>query len=353
MGENESVERLMALFNQETGFYNIDKYIDESYLDLTSNEPTDLVKYPIQFLNDTLGGMMKSELIVIGADSGCGKTEIANSIAYYNANQGKNVFLFSLEGDRYEVINRQRYKEYIKMMKTGGVARRLLSYREFIQNIPEDVAGEISTLDEMFKKQYKTLRVYNREHTLDMALFKSHLSMIKDTADLVIIDHLHYFDFKSKDEYGELNEIMKQIKRLQDDYRIPIVLISHLRKKDKTRIFPDQNDFHGSSNIVKQADTVICIAHLDPDGESDNAEYEKQIKDDIYKTGIRIVKARTGFSPRVVGVLDFDLNQREYEKYYELAICGNHYITYMAKDNYPYWAINRKTEFNTPKKEGK
>jgi len=345
---------MTGLFNKDTGFYNTDKYIDESYLDWSSTDPRQILEYPIAYLNDALGGITKSELVVIGADSGVGKTEMANSLAFHNASAGKNVYLFSLEGDKYDVVNRQRYKMYCDMVQESKCYEKGITYRDFIQNrisnhLRASVRSDMLVIDDMLKVKYKTLKIYNREKSLSMDAFEAHLELINGSADLVIIDHLHYFDFKSRDEYGEINEIMKRIKRLQDNCRVPIVLISHLRKKDKSRVFPDQNDFHGSSNIVKQADTCIAVAHVELQDEKDNDAYGEQIKANIYQTGIRVVKARTGFSQRIVGVLDFDLQNRKYSREYNLMICGNNFITPMESENYPKWSKNARTQYNDKK----
>ena len=337
------------LYDHKSGFYDLGEYIDTSFIDWDDTNPKNNLKYPIPYMNEALGGMSKSELIVIGADSGIGKTELVNAIAFENAAIGKRVYLFSLEGDRYEVINRQRYKEYIQMVNECHRTDMFLTYRDFIQgNIPEDkkdaIREEILSLDELFKSKYKTLNVYAREETLSMSLFEAHLELINENADLVIIDHLHYFDFKSKDEYSEINEIMKQLKALQDKFRIPIVLVSHLRKKDKTRVFPDQNDFHGSSNIVKQADTCIVLAHIEPQSEEDNKEYQTQIKSNKYETGIRVCKSRTGFPSRLLGIVTYDMNKRQYTEDYILAVCGNNFVSIMDKADYPSWSRYAKTE---------
>jgi len=344
MSENTELNWLV---NPDTGFYNFERYVDESYLDLVSTDPNKMISYPIPYLNDALGGIMKSEFVVIGADSGCGKTELANSIAFHNARQGKEVYLFSLEGDRYEVMNRQRYKLYMQMVNETARYDMKITYREFMQNKFDDkfrkkFHAELIVIDELFKSKYKSLHVYNREEFLTMDLFEGHLDLIKNKAEVIIIDHLHYFDFRTSNEYSEINEIMKRIKRLQDTYRLPIILISHLRKKEKTRIFPDQNDFHGSSNIVKQADTCIAIAHPDIVSEESNKDYEEQVKTGVFRTGIRVVKARTGFSSRLLALVDYDLSKRRYDKGYKLAICGNQFITDMDEENYPKWAKEGK-----------
>jgi len=334
----------MTLVNGDTGFYNLEQYIDEAYMDWTATDPDQMLTYPIAFLNDALGGIMKSELVVIGADSGCGKTELANHIAFHNASKKKRVYLFSLEGDKYEAIQRQKYKEYTQMVNRTGRKDMAISYRDFIQckNLPQGISEEILQLDELFKKKYSTLNIYNRESVLNIDLFEAHLDMLSTKADLIVIDHLHYFDFQTSNEHSEITEIMKRIKQLQDKYRLPIVLISHLRKKEKGRVFPDKDSFHGSSNIVKQATTAIIIAHATPTTEQDNKDYEEQIKNNIYATGVRIAKSRTGFSDKLLGVIDYDLNKKAYEKEYLLSICGNQFITPMDKLNYPRWAINAK-----------
>lgn len=338
------------IYDINTGFYELNEYIDKAFLDWDETDHKDSLKYPIAYLNEALGGMTKSELIVIGADSGTGKTEIVNSIAFDNASRGKNVYLFSLEGDRYEVINRQRYKEYTQMVNSTKRWDLLVSYRDFIQGNMGDkkdkVRDEMLSIDELFKAKYKTLKIYAREESLTMELFASHLELINGKADLVVIDHLHYFDFKSRDEYSEINEIMKQLKTLQDKYRIPIVLVSHLRKKDKTRVFPGQEDFHGSSNIVKQADTCIVLAHIEP-GEEDTEHYAKQVNTNIYDTGIRVAKSRSGFSNRLLGIVKYDLNKRKYADDYELAICGNTFVTKIEKDSYPTWSRYAKKNDGT------
>ncbi len=190
---------------------------------------------------------------------------------------------------------------------------------------------------EIFKRKYKNLKIYSREESLNIQLFESHLEMISDSADLVIIDHLHYFDFQSRDEYSAINDTMKKLKALQDRFRVPIVLVSHLRKKDKLRVFPDQNDFHGSSNIVKQADTVIVLAHVEPQDDEGNGQYEKQVMTEKYQTGIRVCKSRTGFPTRLLGLVDFDMKTREYAADYKLAVCGNNYVTMMSENEYPPW----------------
>jgi len=97
------------------------------------------------------------------------------------------------------------------------------------------------------------------------------------------------------------------------------------------RGFPDQEAFHGSSEIYKRADTAIIMAHTEIDD-----DMEEQIKSDSYKTGIRIAKCRTGFSGKLIGIHEYSLEQRKYSKDYELAVCGENYMKMM--NDAPRWA---------------
>jgi len=328
----------------DMGFYDWKEYVDESYLDLVTTNPIDIIKYPIGFLNEALTGISRSELVLIGADTGIGKTELANSIAFHNAKMGKRVYLFSLEGDKYEVVNRERYKRYVAMVMLTNKDKqsherfvKIVPYKQFILNdfnFKVDIPLEILELDKLMSLEYKNLKIYSREDDLNIKTFCTHLEMISDDADLVIIDHLHYFDFLSNNEHAEITEIMKKIKKLQNKLRIPIVIVSHLRKKQNDRIFPDNNDFHGSSNIPKQADTCIILSHIGTDDE----DYENQISRGVYKTGMRITKSRTGMSQRIIGVVDYNLFERRYSDNYELYICLPHDVKPLDRDKYPKWA---------------
>ena len=320
------------MFDRDRGFFDFNQYVDEAHMDLTTQPGEYNITFPINFLEDALGGMVQSELVVIAADSGVGKTELVNKIAFHNTIRKKNVYIFSLEGDKYDFINRYKYELFCEYLTRTDLCGAICSYREFLINkIPKEGKSILIELDDMIKTRGKTLKVYNREEDLSLERFEAHLDLINDQADLVIIDHLHYFDFHKK-EYEAINEIMKRIKKIQERYRIPIILVSHLRKKDKLRTFPDQEDFHGSSNIVKQADTCIVMAHVD----LDDANAKDQITSNIYKTGIRIVKSRTGFSQKLVGVVDYKIESRAYSDNYSLMVCGNNYMDYIEK--LPRWA---------------
>ena len=60
--------------------------------------------FGIKYLDDELGGILRGDLVLIGAASGAGKSTIADIIASHNSKEGKHVTLISLEnfdGDNF------------------------------------------------------------------------------------------------------------------------------------------------------------------------------------------------------------------------------------------------------------
>ena len=329
-------------------FHDWKEYVHDATVDLATTNGHDLVKYPIKFLNDALRGVFKSELVVIGADTGLGKSELVGAMAYTNAKKKKNVYVFSLEGDKYEFVQREKYRKILEIVEERNLGLNL-NYRDYLANLYMDELLDITVeVDKKLALAYDTLHIYNRNRPLDIKLLSAQLQSIHYDADLVIIDHLQYFDFFSNNEHRELTEIMKRIQELKTLYRIPIVLVSHLRKKGADRFFPDNNDFHGTSNIAKQADTTIILSPIrflntqNEDNEADN--FSREVKSGVYPTGVRITKCRTGMSQRIIGVVDYELSKRRYKDNYYLAVCGNSGIFPMDKEMYPYWASREEEE---------
>ena len=281
--------------------------IERQNRDLAKVNPNKLCKYSVKCLNDTLIGILPSELVVVGADTGIGKTQIANDTAKVNAMAKRKVCLFSLEGDKNEIISRYKYeiiaREYFK--NPTGIP---MSYLLYITNSLKGIEKMETRAEEELMQMDGYLRIYGkREHSLTIDTLVQQLERIKD-AELIIIDHLHYFSlFDETSEAQQLADIMRQIKDLTEQRGIPVVLISHLRRKTKDRKVPTNDDFHGSSSIAKHATTTILFT----------PHFEEKPTTGC-PTIISIGKSRNGVRTDI-GFRDiFDLNLRKYEDQYEL-----------------------------------
>lgn len=300
-----------------------------------------LCTYGIKPLDDALICMAKNELVVIGADSGAGKSELALSIARTNIKRGKRVALYYLEGGYEEAISRMKWRditeEYYKRYFQLGIN---MDYRRWALNIEKDEVLERieSELWERYKTEYQNNLFFysSREGMTIDDLTSSIVDFHKvvpagegksgspfDTVDgmnldLIIIDHLQYFSLtKSENEIFEITEILRAVKTLTDVYRVPVVLVSHLRKKARDRGLPGQEDFYGSSNIPKIATTAITIA-------SAHTLRDDNLAKGVYPTYLRVVKSRIGVKPNYAFLVNFDLHKCCYAEDYEIHRLDNY-----------------------------
>ena len=343
-----------------------DAYLKESEYRLDTDIKK-LCTYGIKPLDDSLICINRGELIVIGADSGVGKSEIAINVAKHNAMNGKKVALYHLEGGYKEAVARMKWKdisrEYFANHSGLGID---MDFRKWSVNLEQDkLLTEIEA--EIYNRNKDTFMpnvfFYDRPEDLTVTDFLASLLDFHDlkTAagnfysgdqrtggfdlDLIVIDHLQYFSLdQSENEITEITNIIRQVKKVTDNYKIPVVLISHLRKKMKDRGLPDQQDFYGSSNIPKISTTAITLTP------KINAE---DFKNQIYPTWIRVVKSRIGIKPSIAMLSDFNARTKEYSDKYEIyRINGDGYSSKepMESNEIPKWAYGSiKSNMEIPK----
>jgi len=219
--------------------------------------------FGVKFLDDAMIGISKGDLVLIGGRSGGGKTELATHIAMTNALQGKRVYFFALEAERNEIADRIKYKALANCYFSEPHSKRThIAYDRWKAGLlAREFAPYVSVVNEGLKALDKLFVRYGEEnYTIDQ--YDKDMLEIKDKADLIIIDHLHYFDLDESQANAELKAIMKRIKFLALQYQTPVVLVAHIRKQDKrfANLVPDQEDFHGSSDVIKIATKAITIA---------------------------------------------------------------------------------------------
>jgi len=319
---------------------------DEQRLNI---KPDELCSYGISVLDDPLIGIAKNELVVVGADSGVGKSSLVLDIARHNAGKGKKVALFYLEGGHLEAIQRMKWRDICELYYKEKAEHQFvdMDFRKWVLNSGVDLTG-FSSRVYSHKDKYKDLYFYpisegfKIEELLDSLLGFHKLIPDKTGVfkkegiydlDLIIIDHLQYFSLdKDDNEIAEITKILRECKKITDHHNIPIILVSHLRKKGKDRGLPDQEDFYGSSNIPKIATTAITIA---PDTKDDD------LSAGIFPTYFRIVKSRIGLRSNYAMRCNYNLNLRAYEDKYQifrLDGLGNVAPEQLLENQLPRWA---------------
>lgn len=326
---------------------------DECYTDQTiSRQAIDHSKictFGIKALDDALIGILRNDLVVIGADSGIGKSDICLNLALHNAKNGKNVALFFIEGGSEEAISRIKWKAIKDKYYDQGHNTVELDYRKWkmgllentlLLKIESEVYNELNEaigsrlhiyeIDSTFKIDdltnsigYFASKRINNEHRIEEHFYD---------VDLIIVDHLQYFTLTNpKNELGEMTQILMKVKEITDFHKIPVILVSHLRKKDKDRGLPGQDDFYGTGNICKISSIAITIS---------NHPQKDDHSNELYPTFFRIVKSRTGIRSSYAILCDYMYKLGHYDTSYQLynLIADKPTAEPIEADKLPKWA---------------
>jgi archaellum biogenesis ATPase FlaH len=265
-------------------FISWEELNQQSADEIKKRRSEDLCEYHIPWINDVLGAIFPTDLIVVGADSGQGKSEVVLNLAYHNALRGKKILYYQLEMDNAEIIHRRRISRMNQLL--GDRYIRNKDY--YLNNMTDDQKKAFTIAVREENSISDKIMIYNGDG-LNLNKFLETFKAYGYKSDLVVVDHLHYFSMNSENQSQEIGLIMREIKKLTRS-GTPIVLVSHLVKRNKNNE-PDQNDFFGSSNIGKEATACIMLARneqdttiyikksrMDGGGQKQNFTYDKKLR---------------------------------------------------------------------------
>ncbi|MCA9934711.1 MAG: replicative DNA helicase [Ardenticatenaceae bacterium] len=214
----------------------------------------DVIGVPTGFvdLDRILGGLNKSDLIILASRPGMGKTSLQNAIVLTAARRyGKRIAMFNLEMSGEQLVQRmiaaetridsQRLRrgdlqehEWPIFMEAIG---RLSEARIFIDDTPSITPNQLRT---------KCRRLY-AEHGLD----------------LVIIDYLQLMQAErsTNNRVQEISEISRALKGLARELDVPVVAAAQLSRAVEQRQdkHPQLSDLRDSGSIEQDADIVMFI----------------------------------------------------------------------------------------------
>lgn len=255
-----------------------DNMFDGLYDDFKSSAPVG--QYGVKFLDDKLEGINKGEVILIGADSGIGKSTLASQIAKVNTKNGVKTALFSIENQSGDYKRKEIWRKYKAKTKDWN-----LTFRKFNKLVHEKVVDSFAYSESKTEVEKELEGMYLVEFTENLFTLTELQIGIKEAVkkhgcQLVIFDHIDYLDEdeqelvydketggnkvvnKKQDSKTFLKRTMKSLRDIQRGYDdIPIVVFSQLRKNnDSKMIIPSLDEFYGSGDKVKIATTVIVLA---------------------------------------------------------------------------------------------
>lgn len=294
--------------------------------------------YQHAFLDDCLRSIMPHDLILIGAETGVGKTELARSIAMRNAFEGKRVHYFALEAEPDEIEMRGKYTELMKLAisKLPPDIFEKLNYSDWYRGrVDADVRFLEYEAEQKFAEKYKTLKTYYRGSKFDYETINKLFLAIQDETDLIILDHLHYVDVADDNENRGLRSAVMAIRNVSLLIGRPVILVVHLRKRDmRTKsLVPSLGDVHGSSDITKVCTHAIMLARAPRSA----IDYTRA---GYFNTFFSVPKDRVAGATDCVALCLFDWKKRGYSESYTLGRAGKGGDVFepMGTSEVPQWA---------------
>ena len=250
------------------GFTPLNQAINEVYanLDELATRGGQLPGLPTGFsmLDQYIGGLNKSDLILLGARPGMGKTAIALNMAMSAAKKsGKTVVIFQLE------------------MSRAQLATRLLSTEGFIDskklrmgNLDDDDWQKMAEATQTLNK----LNILIDENSgITVPEMKAKCRRVPNLG-LIVIDYLQLMHTPkhSDNRVQEVAEISRSLKIMAKDLNVPVLCCCQLSRGPEGRQDkrPMLSDLRESGSIEQDADTVLFIYRDDyynSEGENHNA----------------------------------------------------------------------------------
>lgn len=209
-------------------------------------------------LDSKLAGMQDSNLIILAARPGVGKTTLALNMALHAATKEKlPVGFFSLEMSKEELVDRLLVGQAdidAWRLKTGKLAQ------DDVNKLTQAM-GELADAP-IFIDDTPGMSI------LEMRTKARKLKMEKDLR-LVVVDYLQLADAGKKfdSRVNEVSFISQGLKNLARELRIPVVALSQLSRAIEQRGTkkPQLSDLRESGAIEQDADVVMFIYKEDED----------------------------------------------------------------------------------------
>ena len=242
----------------KTGLEPIGDVILETFdrLDLLNSEESELYKgipTGIGLLDNVITGLNRSDLILLAARPGMGKTSFALNIAKHVALKCKRkVAFFSLEMTKEQLASRLLSMEALisgTTLRTGK-----LSTDEWVRLIE---AGDVLSKTNMYLDDTPGINVPE---------IKAKLRRLKEV-DLLIIDYLQLMSASRRidNRVQEISEITRNLKILAKEFNVPVLTLSQLSRASEQRAEhkPQLSDLRDSGSIEQDADIVLFLYRED------------------------------------------------------------------------------------------
>ncbi len=202
-------------------------------------------------LDKMITGLNKSDLIILGARPGMGKTSFAlNIVRNVAMNTGRTVCFFSLEMTRDQLAQRMLSSEAgikSEKLRTGD-----LDDKEWARLAQAGAALSEANI------------YFDESSAITVPQMKAKLRRMKPAPDLVVIDYLGLMKAAKATEnrVQEVSEITRNLKIMAKELKVPVIACAQLSRgteaKGKSHK-PALSDLRESGSIEQDADIVLFL----------------------------------------------------------------------------------------------
>lgn len=200
-------------------------------------------------LDAITGGMNNSDLVILAARPGMGKTSFALNLATNVAKSTeKNVVIYSLEMGLQQLVSR--------MLSTHALVD---SYKLRTGRLAPDEWGRLAASADVLSD----MTIYLSEASgITVQQMKAQLRHLKNLG-MVVIDYLQLMDapLKTDNRVLVISDITRNLKLMAKELNIPVLLLSQLNRgvESRTDKRPMMSDLRESGSIEQDADIIMFL----------------------------------------------------------------------------------------------
>ncbi len=248
-------ERILGIRQGKTvsGLEHIKEILIKAYdtIEALSQPGAEQLRVPtgIADLDEMISGLNKSDLIILAARPGMGKTSFALNITRHAAlHASKRVAFFSLEMSKEQLVMRLLSSEALvasEKLRNGKLSdgdwRKIAS------------ASDVLSKADLF---------FDDSSGITVPEMKARLRRLGHV-DLVVIDYLQLMSGTGRTEnrVQEISQITRNMKIMAKEFNIPVLLLSQLARATEARQGhrPMLSDLRDSGSIEQDADIVMFL----------------------------------------------------------------------------------------------
>lgn len=204
-------------------------------------------------LDNLLGGLRKTDMLVLAGRPGTGKTSLMLNIALNATHKfNQRVAVFSLEMSKEQIVER------LVAQESGIDSQRLRAGKLDDADWPRfvEAASHLSTNGRMWIDDTPALSAMQLRS-------KAHRLHAQHGLDLIAVDYLQLMtaDGRHENRNLEVSHLSRSLKALAKELRIPVLVVSQLsraveQRQDKR---PQLSDLRDSGSIEQDADVVMFV----------------------------------------------------------------------------------------------